>query len=49
MDAVDKINLRLKKMLSYVARLKKFLPVTAKDLEENDDKNAIVERNLLKR
>lgn len=46
MDAVDKINLRLKKMLSYVARLKKFVPVTVKELRDNDDKSSIIERNL---
>lgn len=44
MDAVDKINIRLKKIIEYVNRLKKYKGITADELKENPEKSAAIER-----
>lgn len=44
MDAVDKINIRLKKIIEYVNRLKKYKGITAGELKENPEKSAAIER-----
>lgn len=44
MDAVDKINIRLKKIIEYVNRLKKYKGITAGELKENPERCAAVER-----
>ena len=44
MDAIDKANIRLKKILEYLGYLKKYQGVTAEELEKDFEKRAIVER-----
>jgi len=44
MDAIDKINIRLKKILEYTNRLKKYQGMTREDLLEDPEKTAAIER-----
>lgn len=46
MDIKDRVNLRLKKLLQYTNRLKKYQGITNDELISNLDKRDIVERNL---
>lgn len=46
MDAIDKINIRLKAILAYVKRLKKYQGMQAAELRKDRDKAAAVERYL---
>ena len=44
MDTVDKINIRLKKILEYTGYLKKYQGITAEKLKNDFEKRASVER-----
>lgn len=46
MDAIDRINVRLKKLLEYLDILKKYQGVTARELQNNSEKRGVVERYL---
>lgn len=44
MDAIDKVNIRLKKILEYTSRLKKYQGMTKEELVEDPEKTAAIER-----
>lgn len=44
MDAIDKINIRLKTILRYVGYLKKYRGITVEELEQNYEKRGAIER-----
>ncbi|PIQ69990.1 DUF86 domain-containing protein [Candidatus Shapirobacteria bacterium CG03_land_8_20_14_0_80_40_19] len=44
MDAIDKVNIRLKTILKYVGFLEKYRGITAEVLEQNYEKRGAVER-----
>lgn len=46
MDAIDRINVRLKKLLEYLDILKKYQGVTAMELRNSSEKRGVVERYL---
>ncbi|EKE06378.1 MAG: hypothetical protein ACD_19C00015G0010 [uncultured bacterium] len=46
MSINDRINLRLKKLLQYVNKLKKYQGITSDELIKDSDKRDIIERNL---
>lgn len=46
MELRDRVNLRLKKLLEYASRLKKFQGISKEELVANFEKQAVVERNL---
>lgn len=46
MDAIDRINIRLKKLLEYIDQLKTYIPTTKKELIEDADKRGAAERYL---
>lgn len=46
MSTIDRINLRLKKLLQYVNKLKKYKGITSEELINDSDKRDIIERNL---
>ena len=46
MDAINKVNLRLKKILEYVDLLKKHQNITVKDLEDDPVQRGFLERYL---
>lgn len=46
MDVIDRINLRLKKLLEYIALLKEYQGITSKQLMEDPKTRGVVERYL---
>ena len=46
MSINDRVNLRLKKLLQYVKKLKKYQEITSDELIKDSDKRDIIERNL---
>jgi len=46
MNVKDRVNLRLKKLLQYVNKLKKYQGITSDELVKDSDKRDVVERNL---
>lgn len=44
MDAIDKVNIRLKKILEYISLLRKYRGLTKDDLVKNPEKSAAIER-----
>lgn len=46
MDSIDRINLRLKKLLEYVELLKRYKGVNAYELEKDSTKRGVTERYL---
>lgn len=46
MDLKDRVNLRLKKLLQYSNRLKKYQGINSEELVNDTDKRDIIERNL---
>lgn len=46
MDIKDRVNLRLKKLLQYVSRLKKYRGISSNEILKDLDKRDVIERNL---
>lgn len=44
MDAIDRVNIRLKTILRYVGYLEKYQGITAEELEQNYEKRGAIER-----
>lgn len=44
MNAIDKVNIRLKKILEYTGRLKKYQGMTERELVKDPEKAAAIER-----